>query len=365
MDEKHENMTDLTILPLNEKVPPLDDLIFGSHTTEELMAEISKRGNAISSAKQCCEYFCTASGIQTVLMKAIEESSIRWGQYSHNSREAISTLENEGRIIIPTEKRELAPVIDSARPNQAVIIDQKLLPRDNPMTKESMLPIENNKPLDEAIAEKFSTVTVNHMLGGFKFQGTIDNVWRTLSMVDIVRGIIYNSALHTAIWVQPPTSTLDYGLSALVTQVPRFHEAKNQNEPKEYPVSFKRIPAYKETKTVPGNGFDVTLASSAPRSPYELKPFRNRPKGQKPEIVSEMRWDHYVIMAYERTAQKIEEDKEVHVIRPYPQITADQIRFYWKMLHQCLIRDENGKLNTMKIAAEEFIFWKYIALKKA
>jgi len=364
MDEKHENMTDLTILPLNEKVPPLDDLIFGSHTTEELMAEISKRGNAISSAKQCCEYFCTASGIQTVLMKAIEESSIRWGQYSHNSREAISTLENEGRIIIPTEKRELAPVIDSARPNQAVIIDQKLLPRDNPMTKESMLPIENNKPLDEAIKEKISTVTVNHMLGGFKFKGEIDNVWRTISMVDVVRGIIYNSALHTAIWVQPPTSTLEYGLSALVTQVPRFHEAKNQNEPKEYPVSFKRIPAYKETKKVPGNGFDVTLATSAPRSIYELKPFRNRPKGQKPEIVSEMRWDHYVIMAYERTAQKLEQE-EVKIIRPYPQITADQIRFYWKMLHHCIIRDENGKLNTMKIAAEEFIFWKYIALKKA
>ncbi|MCX6709210.1 MAG: hypothetical protein NTW67_06215 [Candidatus Woesearchaeota archaeon] len=359
MDEKHENMTET---PLQEKVPPLDDLIFGNHTTEELMAEISKRGNAISSAKQCCEYFCTPPGIKKTLMKAIEGSSIKWGQYSHNSREALSTLENERRIIIPKEKREL-PTTDSVRPCQATIIDTKLLPRDNPMTKESMLPIENTKHLDEAIAEKISTVTVNHMLGGFKFQGTIDNVWRTFSMVDIVRGIIYNAALHTAIWVQPPTSTLEYGLTALVTQVPRFHEARNPREPTEYSVSFNRIPAYKETKKVPGNGFDVTLASSAPRSPYELKPFRNRPKGQKPEIVSEMRWDHYIILAYERTAQKLEKEG-VHVIRPYPQITADQIRFYWKMLHKCLIREENGKIKSMIQKAEEFIFWKYIATTK-
>ncbi|VVB81607.1 Uncharacterised protein [uncultured archaeon] len=357
-------MTELRILPLHEKVHPLDDLIFGTHTTEELMHEISERGRKISSAKQCCEYFCTPPGIKAVLMKAIEGSSVKWGQYSHNSREALATLETEGRIMVPKEKRELAPIIDSVRPCQAVIIDTKLLPRDNPMTKESMLPIENKKPLDEAIAERISTVTLNHQLGGFKFQGTIDNVWRTLSMVDIARGLIYNAALHTAIWAQPPTSNLDYGLCALVTQVPRFHEARNPREPTEYAVSFKRIPAYKETKEVPGNGFDVTLDTSAPRSAYELKLFRNRPKNQKPEIVSEQRWDHYVIMAYERTAQKLEEEG-VHIIRPYPKITADQIRVYWKTLHQCLIREEDGKIKPMIQKAEEFVFWKYIALKKS
>ncbi len=136
-------MTGLTSSSVSEKVPPLDDMIYDDYSTEALMFEISTRGRKLS-ATECCKYFCTPPGKQSILVNALEGTDKGIGHYNHDAKGTIDFLRKTGIAKKPTNDKALIEVIASAPPGRIVIIDRKRIP-----SKPNFLKVEYTKNVSQ------------------------------------------------------------------------------------------------------------------------------------------------------------------------------------------------------------------------
>lgn len=353
-------MTDLT-----EKAPPLDDLIYGNHKIEDLMKEISERGKKLS-ATECCEYFCTPPGKKTLLVRALQGTERSLGHYNHNASDTLQYLGRLGRILSPRDDAALISAIISARPNQIVIISRDLLPqRPNFLKKGTTKRVfqEEDEPIDFAVDREIRKVRITDNFGGYHFQGHswTNKEYKLIALIDIIRGCIYDAAIHTAIRVdcyagKEPEKT---GGIAGVTQMPSFHDSK-----KEYIGGFEGVPIYKKKPSESFNqGFEITASTTSPRELWDMIKFgREIPRRTQQRTGREQRWDHHFVFAYQRVAKEFK-NQGYETIKPYPEPGAATIRLYWTIMHNCLAErwDEESRkivLEQVTIPQAEHILWK-------
>lgn len=368
MDEKHRDMT-----TLQEKVPPLDDLIhkdFGSDrkkSSDELKNEISERGRHLS-ATECCEYFCTPPTKDEI--KALA------GQRKGTNEKTIQAFEEQGSAIIPKDHGALIDAILSVGKEQIVIISENLFPKNLTFLKhDTALNVERPRNLryapllDEALRKAIKKVKLEDEFSGFDFQGATyyNKTFRLISLIDVIRGCIYDASLHTAVNIGAYAGAipLETGGRAGAMQIPSFHCSG-----REYLAGLAGIPIYRKGQkhTAASKGYDVTTLSLSPRELWDVIKFNRKiPNRDEYRHGPEQRWDHHTILVYERAAKKFAEDGW-EVMRPYPEPSAETIQFYWKLLHHCLVQECNPKeqgcqLEHLKIAQAEYLLWKYIGWK--
>ncbi|GEM_PF-2661654 len=360
-------MNEPRILTLEEKVPPLEDLIYGIHTTEELLKEISERGRKLS-ATECCEYFCTPPGKKTILEGALEGTEKTIGHYSHDSKETIKYLRTQGRIKIPSTESSLIEVITSAPKNRIIIIRRNLItqrPGFKFLKKESTKNVaqKEDEPVETAFERELRKVKITDNYCGYHIQGHswTNKTYKLIALIDLVRGFIYDSAIHTAVRVDcyAGKNPLKTGGIAAATQIPSFHDKK-----KEYLAGFEGIPLYKKRISEAFNqGFEISASTSSPRELWDMMKFGREIKG-KIELRKgkEKRWDHHFIFAYQRIAKEFKK-QGYNTLKPYLETGAPVIRFYWRLLHNCLAErwDETTQkmvLEPLKIGQAEHLLWK-------
>lgn len=335
------------------------------------MIEISTRGRRLS-ATECCEYFCTPPGKRIILENALQHTTKGIGHYNRDPKGIINFLRKEGIAKKPSKDRALIEVIASAKPCRIVIIDRKQIPQ-----KPNFLKVEYTKnvsqedeePIDEAVAREIQKTRITDIFGGYKFRG---HHWtntsnKMIALIDVMRGCIYDSAIHTAIRVDcyAGKEPLDTGGIGGVTQMPSFHDPK-----KEYIGGFEGIPIYKTRPEDAFNqGFEITAATTSPRELFDIIKFgRKIPNRRTKSRSKEQRWDHHFIFAYQRIAEKFEE-QGWKTIKPYIEPSAEDIQFYWKLMHNCLAERWDTKkqqvvLQPLTIAQAEYLLWKREAVKK-
>lgn len=343
----------------------LTELVQTELSKEELNAKISELGRQ-RSAIDNCELFCTPPGIKTILAPVLEGTDRRIGHYSRNAKETMDALQQQQRAIRPTNYQDLVKAIEHVQPNQLVLIPAGVIPGDIKFLKRgTTLPVrqKEGKTLDTALVDALKTVTPEQRYSGYDFQGKnyTNRDFKLIALIDVIRGCIYDQALTTAIRIEfyEGDKPMRTGIRAGITQMPSFH-----NERKEYLIGFAGVPVYRGTRKdlAPSQGFDLTQLSDSPREIWDVVKFkRDMPQRDADRTGHEQRWDHHVILAYQRLARKLQEEGW-NVIKPYAEPSPKTIQFYWKMLNNCLVESEEEKyeLNPLRIDQAEFLLWKRV-----
>ncbi len=354
---------------VSKQIPPLSELIHGEDSEEALFGKISEIGKNISSATGCCEYFCTPPGNEKMIRRALEGTNVKWGQYTRSPENALKKLEKEGRVVRPKNYRTLVTAIQKATQEQIVVIECERLPKENFLKRGTSLIIRQKRnyeeqiPLDKAIADAMKKVNITQTLSGFDFQGVkyTDRSYKMIALIDVIRGCIYDAALHTAMITRTYMGDrpLTTGAKVVITQIPSFH---NHTAP--YLVGFEGIPVfYKAKKEAAGQGFDIKHITNSPREQWDsVKFIRNIQGSDENRMGVERRWDHHSILAYQRVARQIEKEYKLKVIKPYIEPSANTTRFYWKLLNNCLVIKE-GRLKPLNLGQAEFLLWKLVGMR--
>lgn len=350
----------------------LHDLAHEHYTRDELYHTVSEYGRT-HSAVDICKTFCTPPNKKDILLTALDSSSRKYGQYTHDSVETLTALEEEGRVLRPKNPRQLVDYVANCEAHQIVVIPSPFFSgHKQPLKRSETLPVRrarkeaDRKPIDDAITDAMRTVPPNKILTGYDFQGIhyTKRNYEMIALVDVIRGHLYHNALHVTIRADcyegsTPSTT---GARAAVTQIPSFHDPK-----KDYKVFLAGIPVYRGTRKdkIPNHGFDITSLGESPREFWDVIKFKRDISGQDfPRGGHEKRWDHHTILAYLRAAQKLEQDNW-NVVKPFPEPNAKTFQLYFKLLNNTLVATWNPEKNkhdlkSPTIAQTEELLWRYI-----
>lgn len=369
----------------------LETLTHGTHTREELLTQIQEESKTLS-AVNAKKLFCDNPGTRAVLDRAFDGSSQSIGTYSHNPADALNTLQEEGRVLSPTNHAELVSAIANARPDQIVVVPhryhngQLAIPNMGPrfLKRGHSLTLrrKNDERLDDKLADAIRTVTLSSDIAGYDWQGIThtNRSYKRVALVDVVRGVILDRATkHLAIDARMYAGgkPLQTGAKAGVVQIPSFTNPNIQ-----YQIGFAGLPVYHGTRTDTAayGGFDTTLLTNVPRELWDSVKFIREQAGRsKPREGQEQPWDHHAILAYERLISTLEKQKgtnthkkpkdrepEWNLLRPYLLPSADTLRFYWGTQNHVLLQrpNENKKsgwdYTPPNIGQTEFILWKRV-----
>jgi len=348
---------------------PIDDYIHGTAEQDALFAALSHDGLNLS-AIEAKHTFCDTPGTKTILTRALSDSNHGIGHYTRDPETTLNNLANEGRVLFPTDHASLVTAVNNVQPDQIVVVPEGLLPNMGIrfLKKEHSVPVRKRSKtdrIDRRLAEELRGVSLTDDVAGYDFQGDThtNRQYKCIALVDVIRGIVLHHALHTTIEarVYEGARPLETGAQAGIVQIPSF-----SNPHTEYQIGIRGIPVYHGTRadTAAHGGFDIALLSAVPRHLWnQIKFSRNqqplrREGGEQP-------WDHHVVLAYERAADKFEES-DWNVLRPYITPSANTLRFYWKSQNHVLVYKPNEEkkcgfdLNPVNVGQTEYLLWKRV-----